>query len=144
LNFIEKNGGSFISTDSRIINQLPFYLQVQFPAVLTSKYACDNSVITLMKSRKLSNLVRMLLEMHSEQWIKNHMEYLEMCEKYKTKLTLFQKDQITFKAFPPFKELPLSELPLSQWFIAAYLRDVWSRLDSSKAQITSMFGDELS
>jgi len=34
---------------------LPFYLQVQFPAVLTSKYACDNSVITLMKSRKLSN-----------------------------------------------------------------------------------------
>jgi hypothetical protein len=38
---------------------------------------------------------------------------------------------------------PFRDLPKAQWFITAYARDVWSRFDICKAEITSVFGESL-
>ena len=132
---------TFVATDARIIKNLPFYHQVQFPAILTSKYACDKSLINLMKSRTLGNsshaLMNSLQEAHSEHWMKCNIEYLASCEKYIDNFKSLFGD-VEFEKLPPFKDLPKS-----QWLLSAYVRDVWSRFDECKAEITSTFGDIL-
>ena len=64
-------GKTFLASDKRMLEQLPYHMRVQFPAILTYQYACDNAVISLFKSRTLGNsshaLKNTLLEMHSEQ-----------------------------------------------------------------------------
>ena len=118
---------TFVATDSRIVSNLPFYYQVQFPAVLTSKYACDKSLINLMKSRTLGNsshaLMNSLQEAHSEHWMKCNMEYLASCEKYIDNFSSMF-GEVEFEKLPPFKDLPKS-----QWLLSVYVRDVWSRFD---------------
>lgn len=45
--------GTFISWDSRMLEQLADGVRAHFPVVLTRKYACDRAVITLLRSRTL-------------------------------------------------------------------------------------------
>ena len=138
-----KCGGSFVSTDSRLLNKLPHHLRVKFPAVLTYMYACDNAVISLLRSRTLGNsshaMKNSLFEMHSEQWMKNSLQYFADCDQYEQAHRMAGTSEII--SFPPFPKF--RDLPQSRWFISAYVRDVWSRLDGIRAQITSVFGDVL-
>ena len=58
---------------------------------------------------------------------------------------------ITFKTLiqtihPDIEDAPADHfrvLSRTQWFIAAYTRDVWTRLNSSKAETTGVFGEIL-
>ena len=72
-------GKTFLASDKRMLEQLPYHMRVQFPAILTYQYACDNAVIALLKSRTLGNsshaLKNILLEKHSEQWMECHLQY---------------------------------------------------------------------
>ena len=77
-------GKTYVATDSRILEQLPADLLLKFPAVLTSKYACDRAIVSLVKSRTLGNsphsLRNTLHEMHSEHWMKLGLEYMGSCK----------------------------------------------------------------
>lgn len=50
--------GTYIAWDSRMLEQLADGVRAHFPAVLTRKYACDRSVITLLRSRTLGKIER--------------------------------------------------------------------------------------
>ena len=56
--------------NARILEQLTDNVRVQFPVVLTHKFACDMAVISLLRSRTLGNsptaLRNSILEVHSE------------------------------------------------------------------------------
>ena len=47
--------GTFISWDHRILCQLSDGVRARFPVLLTHKYACDKSVVALLRSRTLGN-----------------------------------------------------------------------------------------
>jgi len=46
-------GGTFISWDSRVMDQLTDGMKAQFCVVLTHKYACDRAVVAMMRPRTL-------------------------------------------------------------------------------------------
>ncbi len=48
--------GTFISWDARILDQLTDVVRARFPVILTYKYACDRSVVALIRSRTLGEL----------------------------------------------------------------------------------------
>ena len=66
--------GTFVSWDNRMLEQLSDGVRARFPVVLTWKYACDQSVVTLLHSRTLGNsstlLRNQLEEVHSEEWFR--------------------------------------------------------------------------
>ena len=61
---------TFVSWDNRMLEQLSDGVRARFPVVLTRKYACDQSVVTFLRSRTLGNsstvLRNQLEEVHSE------------------------------------------------------------------------------
>ena len=73
--------------NARILEQLTDNVRVQFPVVLTHKFACDVAVISLLRSRTLGNsptaLRNSILEVHSEQWLKKSISYMSYCERHK-------------------------------------------------------------
>ena len=72
---------------TRILDQLTDSVRVQFPVVMTHKYACDVAVISLLRSRTLGNsptaLRNSVLEVHSEQWLKKQLTYMSDWERHK-------------------------------------------------------------
>ncbi|XP_057300249.1 uncharacterized protein LOC130630686 [Hydractinia symbiolongicarpus] len=132
-------GFTVLAWDNRILNQLPYGIRVKFPALLTYKYACDSKVISLLKSRTLGNsptaLHNTLVELHSESWIRKNVQYLFDCQKHRKRLAFHQNQIPSYDVADSFRVLPQSK-----WFLAAFARDVWSRMDSVKAAITSVFG----
>ena len=62
--------GTFITWDLRMLDQLASGVRARFPVLMTRKYACDPSVIALLRSRTLGNnptaLRNTLHEIHSE------------------------------------------------------------------------------
>lgn len=62
---------TFIAYDSRQLDKLPIDLRARFPVVLTRKYACDRSVLALMRSCTLDNsptaVCNDVNELHSEE-----------------------------------------------------------------------------
>ena len=134
--------GTYISWDSRILEQLPYALRIKFPAVLTYKYACDNSVISLLRSRTIGNSSTAfqdnLSELHTDCWLRKNAEYLRSCIKHADGLSLMGLPPQTYEEAVMYKVIPNAK-----WFLASYARDVWSRLESLKASITSVFGDVL-
>ena len=134
-------GRTYAAWEKRTMDQLPYALLVKFPAILTYKYTCDISVISMLRSRTLGNsstaIQNSLCEIHSEYWLKRHTEYLHDCMKHKESFINFNQTQpIIYERANQFKVLPCGK-----WFLAAYARDVFSRLPSLKASITSVFGD---
>ena len=75
--------------------------------------------------------------MHSEEWMRRNIVYMSDCQKHKrfSSLLLTSLSYATAESF--------KMLPQAQWFISAYARDVWSRLDVCRADITSVFGEIL-
>ena len=74
---------SFIHLFS-VMSQLRDSIKAYFPAILTRKYACDLSVITMLRGRTLGNsptaLQNGILEVHSEHWLKKQLSYMSDCE----------------------------------------------------------------
>ena len=133
---------TFIAWDARILDQLPYPVRLKFPAVLTYKYACDYSVISLLRSRTLGNsptaLHNNLHELHSECWLRKHAEYLRNCVQHADGLSSLHLPSQKYDTADEFKAVPSPK-----WFLACYARDVWTRLESLKASITSVFGEIL-
>ena len=73
--------------DNRMLEQLSDGVRAHFPAVLTWKYACDQSVVTLLRSRILGNssteLCNMLEEVHREEWLRKQLHYISDCQRHK-------------------------------------------------------------
>jgi hypothetical protein len=69
--FCKGCNGTFIAWDKRTLDLLPDGVRNKFPVVLTHKYACDVSVISLLRSRTLGNspsaLQNNICELHSEE-----------------------------------------------------------------------------
>jgi len=63
-----------------MLNQLADGVQARFPVVLTRKYACDNSIVTLMRARTLGNspssMKSNVHELHKQQWLEKTASYL--------------------------------------------------------------------
>ena len=125
-----------------MLSQLPYAILVKFPATLTCIYACDYAVISLMKSRTPDNsskaLKFTLMEMHSETWIRRNIEYLNDCQNHKKALQRLSRPPCEYAKADMFRIIPNAKS-----FLAAYVRDVWTRLDTCKASITSVFGEIL-
>ena len=130
---------TYISWDSRILDQLPDSVQARFPVVLTYKYACDRAVIALLRARTLGNsssaLRNNILEVHSQEWLKKQLMYLGDCCRHR------KGRQDLGLQIPEYSEAPLFQrFPTAQWFLAVYVRDVWARLPSLLASLTSTYG----
>ncbi|XP_072050117.1 uncharacterized protein [Amphiura filiformis] len=132
-------GGTYISWDKRILDQLPEGIRARFPVILTHKYACDESLVALLRARTLGNsptaLQHNLQEVHSDTWLKKLAVYLSDCQQH-------QKGLQALKLAPAIYEeaAPMRDLPRARWFLAAYVRDVWTRLPQLQASITSVYG----
>ena len=131
--------GTYIAWDSRMLSQLTDEIRGLFPVILTYKYATDQSVVGLLRSRTLGNspsaLQNNIQEMHTKLWLKRQMLYLSDCDRHKRGRELQKLGSVTYNEGPKFQQIPGAK-----WFLACYVRDVWSRLDTLKAQITSVYG----
>ena len=130
---------TFVSWDNRMIAQLADGVRAYFPVTLTRKYACDQSVVTLLRARTLGNsptaLCHNLQELHSEEWLRKQLCYLTDCKRHREgpfQQPATYKDPLSFPSFP-----------IPRWFLAVYVRDVWSRLDTLLAEATSIYGKVL-
>ena len=131
--------GSFVSWDHRMLAQLSDGVKARFPVVLTYKYACDQAIISLLRARTIGNsptaLCNNLQEVHNEEWLRKMLCYLSDCERHRSGL---QRMGIAPPDYPP--AAPVPRFPTPKWFLAVHVRDVWSRLPSLLAQVTSTFG----
>ena len=80
-------------------------------------------------------MVRQLKENHSEEWLKRLGRYLGACSDFVERPTLLP---VKFQEPPE----PVA-VPSHRWMLAVYGRDILSRLDHIKANITSTFGSIL-
>ena len=130
---------TFISYDSRLIDQFPENLRTLFPIFLTWKFACDQSVVCLMRSRTLGNsptaVCNDIHELQTEEWMRKFIVYLSDCQCHQQSLKRLNCQSITYVT-PPIYKSP----QMAKWFLATYIRDVWSRLSYLKASITSVYG----
>ena len=134
--------GTYIAYDSRLQEQLPYALKIRFSIVLTRKFACDQSVVAMMRARTQGNsptaLCNGVRELHTEEWMRNTVAYLSDCDRHKKNREIIKFAPNDYEKPPPFS-LP----PTPKWFLATYVRDVWSRLEMLKASATSIFGSIL-
>ena len=130
--------GTYIAWDQRMLDRVPEGTRELFPAVLTRKYACDRAVVGLLRARTLGNspsaLRNNLLEQHSEEWMRQELLYLSVCQRHKKGL-LGREEYAESVPFPSF--------PHHRWFLAVYVRDVWQRLPALLAAATSVYGSIL-
>jgi hypothetical protein len=135
-------GGTFIAWDNRILERLPDGIRLKFPVVLTYKYACDQAVTSLLRSRTLGNspgaLQNSIRELHSEEWMRRYVSYLSDCKRHRTSSQQFQQPPVEYE-----RAKELKDLPTAKWFLACYVRDVYNRLESLKAVTTSVLGSIL-
>lgn len=131
--------GTFIAWDNRILDCLPDGIRLKFPVVLTYKYACDQAVISLLRSRTLGNspgaLQNRLREIHSDEWMGKVVSYLNDCKRHQTSSHLFHQPSVEYQKAPE-----LRDVPTAKWFLACYVRNVYSRLELLKAVTTSVYG----
>ncbi|XP_055362612.1 uncharacterized protein LOC114850111 [Betta splendens] len=117
-----------------IINQLDLSHQDQFPAVLTYKLSCHKSVILQMRQQTLGNsatcLRKQLVEDHTETWMSCTATYLGVLEKL----------GVAGAAVQPVTVPPLHPVPTVGWLLSVFVRDALSRLEATKARVTSIFG----
>ncbi|XP_041947807.1 uncharacterized protein LOC121708916 [Alosa sapidissima] len=120
-----------------ILEQLDIAHREQFPAVLTYKLSCDRAVIGLLKERTLGNgvarLRASLVEQHTREWMARSIQYLSVLRKLRAP-----------GAAPQEVSLPdIIKVPGLTWLGGVYVREAMTRLDETRARVTSIFGDLL-
>ena len=95
-----------------------------------------------MRARTLGNsptaLQHSIQEEHSEAWMRKHLLYLSDCASHikgQQRLSLPQSTYV--HAVQP------KTLPKAKWFLASYVRDVYSGLPTLLAAVTSVYGSIL-
>lgn len=128
-----------ISWSHGIISQLDIGHRVQFPCILTSKLACDFSVVSLMRQRGLGNsssqIQRKLQERHTDVWLQKTVQYMTDFDGINSAVKAGLIRPVCFTSPPTM--LPV---PKHRWLMQVYAQDVLQRLDDIKATITSQFG----
>ena len=134
--------GMYITWDSRILGQLSDGVRARFPLLMTRKYACDQSDIALLHSRTLGNSPTALcITMKSRArsgCMHRQLDYLGCCLRYQKGMKALNPpipDYPKPTRFPPFLT--------AKWFLAAYVQEVWSRMDGLLAAATSTYGSIL-
>ena len=124
-----------------VINQLDPYHRNLFPAVLTKNDALDKKCVTLMKPRTLGNsssfIQQAIHEIHSENWVKQCLNYLTDCDLHKKRASLTGIIS-TYRPPPAFRSIPLA-----QWFETSHANEILNHADEMKAVITSTYGKVL-
>jgi len=97
-------------------------------------------VVRLLRERTLGNsstkLHNQLQEQHSEVHLQRTLQFLQAREPFHR-----QAKKGLFQLPTEAKEIsPMPPVPKAPWLLAVYVRDVMSRLDESKAKLTSVFG----
>ncbi|XP_013856580.1 uncharacterized protein LOC106512530, partial [Austrofundulus limnaeus] len=128
-----------ISWSHGIISQLDIGHRVQFPCILTSKLACDFTVVSLMRQRGLGNsssqIQRKLQERHTDVWLQKTVQYMTDFDGINSAVKVGLIRPVCFPSPPAM--LPV---PKHRWLMQVYAQDVLQRLDDIKATITSQFG----
>lgn len=101
------------------------------------RLSCDRAVIGLLKERTLGNsasrLRASLVEQHTREWMARSMSYLSVLRKLRA-------PGVT----PQAVSLPtMHPVPSVVWLTSVYVREALTRLDETKARVTSIFGDIL-
>ncbi len=124
------------------MEQLTDSFKSHFPAVLTRKYACDNTIVSMLRMRTQGNSStaqrNKIKELHSDDWLSRNLRYMSDCNRHKQGL-------IGLRMTCPQYELPpaFPAFPNACWFLAVYTKDVWNRLPSLLAAATSTYGSVL-
>lgn len=127
---------TYIAWNRRLLQQLPVDVVSRFPVVLTYKYACDVSVVSMLWARSLGNSsTKKIKELHSEDWMRKTISYLANCKRHKVTHAQFNMPPVHYP-----QEKPMKSVPSAKWFLACYVCDVHSRLDLLKAAATSVYG----
>ncbi|XP_076836024.1 uncharacterized protein LOC143481763 [Brachyhypopomus gauderio] len=102
----------------------------------TLRLSCDKEVVSLMQGRTLRNSVTSLYKhlcvRHRQQWLAQSSEYLSVLKKFLVPGT----DPSTITHQLP----PMVPVPTPKWLLTVYAQDVLSRLEETKARITSIYG----
>lgn len=85
-----------------------------------------------LKERTLGNsatrLRATLVEQHSEQWMTRSLLYFSLL------------DKLRVPAAPQHKVPPMHPVPTVHWLLSVFVREALTRLDVTKARVTSIFG----
>lgn len=122
-----------------VLAQLDVGHRLQFPVILTYKYACDIRVIRMMRYQGLGSgphrLYKAIVEQHNER-------YLQQCVTYLTHCKAFTDASSRGLVNRPVLSQPPAMLPVPKfkWLLNVHCQDVLQRIDEVKASITSIFG----
>ena len=129
----------FIAWSAPVLAQLDVGHRLQFPIILTYKYACDMRVIRMMHDWGLGNgphrLYKAIVEQHNEGYLRQSVAYLTQCK-------AFTDASSRGLVHRPMLRQPPAMLPVPKfkWLLNVYCQDVLQRIDEVKASITSIFG----
>ena len=128
-----------IAWDARLLEQLPASIRNLFSVIMTYKFACDRSVVNLMRSRTAGNsataLCNNVRELHSEEWLWKSDYYVSACERHMDSRNRLGLPSCTYDNGPVYVSPPGVK-----WFMATHIRDIYFRLPWLKACATSVFG----
>ena len=102
------------------------------------RLACDRALIGQLKGRTLGNgvsrLRASLVEQHSRDWMARAIEYMSVLRKLRGPGVAAQGD-VSLPAFV--------KVPGLTWFGRVYVLEAMTRLEETKARVTSIFGEIL-
>ncbi|XP_070539244.1 uncharacterized protein [Ptychodera flava] len=128
-----------ISWSDAVIKQLDVGHRLLFPVFLTTRNACGNHVVRLLRQsgpgNSVSQVQRKIQELHSDAWQQRTVQYLADCQGFVDSHVKGLKTKPTFED-PPI----MAPIPTHNWFELIYCNDVIQRLDEIKASVTSVFG----
>ncbi|EDO29623.1 predicted protein [Nematostella vectensis] len=127
----------FAGWSKHILDQLDLAKRTFFPALLTYRYSCDMKVVRLLRQRGLGNSSTQIQKKIAEQHEECH---LQRVARFLQARAQFHSGRLLPVAPPtvPLPEMPA--VPRPAWFLSIFLRDVMTRMDVLKAEITSSFG----
>ncbi|KAM9723716.1 uncharacterized protein ACNS7B_019020 [Menidia menidia] len=127
---------SHVSWSQVVLQQLDLAHRSEFRVILTQKYACDVRVIRFLRERGLGNsptrVLKQLRENHTEEWLHRVGRYATECESFIERPGLLP---VVFPE-PPGPAI----VPSCKWLLSVYSQDILTRLEDTKAHITSIHG----
>ena len=118
--------GTYISWDSRNLGQVSDGVRARFPVLMTRKYACNQNVIALLRSRTLGNsptALRITLhEIQSEEWLCRQLDYLSCCLRHQKGMKALNIPIPDYPKPTPFPPFPTAETSGAGWMVSLQLR----------------------